>query len=69
MITIFKKELKVYFTSILGYIVMFGYLFVGGLFFWSTYVISPTTSDFSRYYEYGLSFHHPDSHYQDTGGG
>jgi ABC-2 type transport system permease protein len=50
MIAIYKKELKVYFTSMLGYAVMGVYLLIAGLVF-SIYFLGPqNTSDFAGFF-------------------
>lgn len=51
MFAIYKKELKVYFTTLLGYIVMAFYLLIAAGFFYGTYIFgSGTSSDFSSYF-------------------
>jgi ABC-2 type transport system permease protein len=51
MFAVYKKELKVYFTGILGYIVMGIYLLMAGIFFFGIYVFSASsTSDLSPFF-------------------
>lgn len=51
MFAIYKKELKVYFTTLLGYIVMTFYLLIAAGFFYGTYIYgSGARSDFSSYF-------------------
>ena len=50
MFTIYKKELKIYFTSLQGYILMFICLFLAGLFFWGYFLGTQASSDFSSYF-------------------
>ena len=50
MLAIFKKELKVYFTSILGYAVMGIYLLVAGIFFYGYFLGVRNTSDFAGFF-------------------
>ncbi len=51
MLAIYKKELKVYFTSILGYTVMGIYLLIGGIFFYGYFLGPQNTSDFAGFFE------------------
>lgn len=51
MFTIFKKELRVYFTSLLGYVLMFLFLILAGTFFWGYFLAGATSSsDFSSFF-------------------
>lgn len=51
MFAIYKKELKVYFTGILGYIVMALYLLIAGIVFYGMYIMLPnSTGDFSGFF-------------------
>jgi ABC-2 type transport system permease protein len=51
MITIFKKELKVYFSSLLGYVLMFVFLLLAGTFFWGYFLAgAQASSDFSAFF-------------------
>jgi ABC-2 type transport system permease protein len=50
MFAIYKKELKVYFTSILGYAVMGIYLLIAGIFFYGSFIATKSPSDFSGFF-------------------
>jgi ABC-2 type transport system permease protein len=51
MWSIYKKELKVYFTSLVGYIVMFLYLGLSVFFFFGFFMYNPeSTSDFTGFF-------------------
>ncbi len=51
MFAVYKKELKVYFTSILGYAVMGIYLLISGVFFYGYFLGPQNTSDFAGFFE------------------
>lgn len=51
MFTVFKKELKVYFNSLLGYTLISVYLLIAGLFFFAYFLMTPqAVGDFSPYF-------------------
>lgn len=50
MFAVYKKELKVYFTSILGYAVMGIYLLIAGIFFYGYFMGSQNSSDFAGFF-------------------
>jgi ABC-2 type transport system permease protein len=50
MLAIYKKELKVYFTSILGYVLMGVYLLIAAMFFTGYFLGIQNTSDFSGFF-------------------
>ena len=57
MLAIFKKELKVYFTSILGYVVMSIYLLVAVVSFYGWFLYNEqASSDFSAFFGWMNSF-------------